>query len=113
MPVTRFLFWLITAILVFTLSTHYLYGELSEPPLTIVLDTQSLDCTEPKPSRDSVEAGLSFTQTRTCKALVDPQQSRARHCFTHQEQVVCLDGKISITLSQTDVGIKPVKGDAT
>lgn len=73
--------------------------------IALTIDTTSLACTDPTPSRDSVEQSLSFTQTRTCKASA--ATSALKHpCFDYNGQRACIDSGISVTLLSTDIGTR-------
>lgn len=45
--------------------------------VAITVDEQTLECSDPLPTKDSVGFGLSFVQTRNCRVLLQKNESGA------------------------------------
>lgn len=69
--------------------------------LQLVLDEATFECTQPQPAKDAVSLDLSFTQARKCEV-----QAKKSECFDYQDQRVCVDKRLSVTLSNHEVGSK-------
>ena len=79
-------------------------NESEQNIVAIDIDVLTFECLEPEPAKDSVGFGLSFIQTRNCQVTL--KQDNFGKVFTYQGQVVRLDSKISVTLSNTETGTK-------
>lgn len=69
----------------------------------ISFDNKKIQCSEPVPDKKTVDDGLSFIQTRTCKVNVADMYN---NCMTIDGDLSCINDTVSLELYNHGVGSK-------